>query len=412
MKPRRQILPILAAVLFLAVPGFTQDDPELFDLAEFKPEPFRLGGSVKALLLGYDLSDVTLDLFDREASLATSLRLTLTGDPTDRFGYEMHILFRDELVTDPVAAALGATTEARNPLFRGLGDGSTWVDGNRHTLIADVAYANLQWSNGRTDVVLGRQAITFGRSFFWNPVDWLSTFSPTEIDREYKTGVDAVRLTRYMGRFSGVELVYAYGDGGDRDSSATIGRVFGNLNEWDLELLAGSVWIDDRYGFAFSGDVKGAGVRGEISHNMPRNGPDPDFTSGTLEIDYRWDSSLQLITELHYNGFGSTDPDDYASLFLNRRIVTGQVQNIGRDYLASSLGTEFTPLITGTMAVLLNLHDRSGILSPTLQISLGDESSLAAGAIVPWGDGPTLSGLPSEYGAYPLSVWVQFRHYF
>ncbi len=403
---------ILAATLLLALPGFAQDETDEWSLDEFEAETFQLGGSIRAVLLGYDLSDITFGLFDDEASLATSLRLTLTGDPTDRIGYELHLQVRDELVTDPVVAALGSATEARNPLFRGLGDGSTWVDSNRHTLRADVAYANLQWSNGKTDVMLGRQAVTFGRSFFWNPIDWLSTFSPTEIDREYKTGVDAVRLTRSISRFSGVELVYAYGDGGDRDSSATIARWFGNINDWDLELLAGSVWIDDRTGFAFSGDILGAGVRGELSRNMPRSGPDPDFTSATLEIDYRWENSLHLTTELHYNGFGSTDPDDYAALILNPRVITGQVQNVGRDYLASSLTYEFTPLVTGTAAALLNLHDHSGILSPTLQVSLGDESDLVTGAIVPWGEGPMLTGLPTEYGTYPLSVWVQYRQYF
>ena len=404
---------LIPALLLLAVlPGYAGDQPDEFDLDDFRPAPFALGGSVKGLLLGYDLSDVSLGLLDREGSLATSLRVTLTGDPTDRIAYELHFEVRDELVTDPAVAALGSATEARNPLFRGLGDGSTWVDGNRHTLAADVAYANLQWSNGRTDVVLGRQAVTFGRSFFWNPIDWLSTFSPTEIDREYKTGVDALRVTRSLGRFSGVELVYAYGEGGDRDNSATLARAFGNLNGWDLELLAGSVWIDDRFGFAFSGDVLGAGLRGEVSRNAPRSGTDPDFTSATLEVDYRWENSLYLTVELHHNGFGSKDPDDYAALFLSPRVLTGQAQNVGRDYLASSLAYEFTPLINGTVAVLLNLHDRSGILSPTLDVSLGDNARLAAGAILPWGDGPTLTGLPTEYGAYPLSAWVQYRYYF
>ena len=406
----RRLIPI--AVLLLATAGFAQDGSDDWNLDEFEPAPYKPGGSVKALFLGYDLSDVSLGLFNHEASVATSLRLTLAGDPTERIGYELHVEFRDELVTEAVASALGSATEARNPMFRGLGDGSTWVDGNRHTLAADVAYANLNWSNGKTDVTLGRQAVTFGRSFFWNPIDWLATFSPTEIDREYKTGVDALRATRSLGRFSGVELVYAYGESGDRDNSAAIARWFGNLNDWDMEFLAGSVWIDDRFGFAFSGDVLGAGVRGEISRNQPRSGPYPDFTSATLEVDYRWENSLYLTTELHHNGFGSTDPGDYPALFTNPRIMTGQVQNVGRDYLASSLGYEFTPLVTGSAAALLNLNDRSGILSPTLQISLGDESRLATGAILPWGDGPTLTGLPTEYGAYPLSVWVQYRHYF
>jgi hypothetical protein len=261
-------------------------------------------------------------------------------------------------------------------------------------------------------VSLGRMPINYSVTNIFTPNDFFAPFSATAINKVYKPGVDALRVTRSLGRFSGLELVYAYGDGGDRDSSATIARWFGNLNDWDLELLAGSVWIDDRFGFAFSGDLLGAGVRGEISRNAPRSGPDPDFTSATLEVDYRWENSLYLTTELHYNGFGSTDSEDYPALFLNPRVLTGQVQNVGRDYLASSLTYEFKPLITGTAAVLLNIHDRSGILSPTLQISLGDESSLVAGAILPWGDGPTLTGLPSEYGAYPSSVWVQYRHYF
>jgi hypothetical protein len=49
------------------------------------------------------------------------------------------------------------------------------------------------------------------RGDVWSPTDWLSTFAPTEIDREYKGDLSC---------FSGIELVYAYGEDGRRDESA------------------------------------------------------------------------------------------------------------------------------------------------------------------------------------------------
>ncbi len=401
---------VLLFCLFLPGAAFISTATD-HDLLEDDPA-VEFGGNVKLLGIGYDLSEISFDQESTEGSLATSLRLTLDGRPTSWLGYEMHVRLVDQLSTTPFVGIQAGQPVPDTALFRGLGNGGIWVDGDRHRLGADIAYANIRLTQGKTDLVVGRQAVTFGRSFFWNPIDWLSTFSPTEIDREYKTGVDTVRLTRALGRLSGVELLYAYGDDGDRERSALIGRLFGNLGGWDLEGLIGDVAEDRQYGFAFSGDVGGAGVRGEASFHDPRDSMEQRFTRATLEIDYRWPTTLHLTGELHYNGFGSTDPDEYAALLQDPRFLAGRIRNVGRDYLAGSVAYEFAPLNLGMVAVLFNLHDNSGLVNPTFTRSVGENSSLVFGANIPWGESPQPFRIHSEFGSSPLTLWTQWRLYF
>ncbi len=376
-------------------------------LDDLDRERFRFGGTIKVLGLGSRLSlpeeDVT------EGALITSLRLRFAGEPQPWFGYEAHLRLEDSLFTLPVAASLPGVTEQGGPLFRGLGQGRAWADSEHHRLAAEAAYANVRFSHRNADLVIGRQAVTFGRSFFWNPTDWLTSFTPTEIDREYKAGVDAARLSLALGRFSGAELLYAYGEDGERDDSAFIARAFTTLGGWDLEALGGSVWIDDRLGLAFSGDLAGAGLRGELSWQEPRSGDEGDFLRATLEADYRWPSSLYLIFELHHNGWGSTEVEDYPQLFASPRLLTGQVTNVGRHYLATQLSYQITAIAVGSLAVLVNLHDGSGLVYPTFSRSLSDESRLALGANLPWGPAPSADGLRSEYGSYATTLWLRWQ---
>ncbi len=406
-RPVRLLSPWLLGAL-LALPAAA----ESFGTDDLDREPCRFGGTIKVLGLGDRLSRPGEDA--TEGALITSLRLRFGGEPRRWFGYETHLRLEDSLFTRPAAASLPGVTEAGGPLFRGFGQGPAWAEDEHHRLSAEVAYANLRFSYRDADLVIGRQAITFGRSFFWNPTDWLASFTPTEIDREYKAGVDAARLSLALGRTGGAELLYAYGDGGERDESALVARAFTNLAGWDLEVLGGSVWIDDRLGFAFSGDLAGAGLRGELSRHEPRNEAsvddgEKDFLRATLEADYRWPSSLFLIMELHYNGWGSRDVEDYAGLFSSPRLLTGQVTNVGRRYLGTRLSYEITPIAVISLAVLVNLDDGSGLVYPTFTRTLSDESRLALGANLPWGPAPGADGLRSEYGSYAATLWLQWQ---
>ena len=56
---------------------------------------------------------------------------------------------------------------------------------------------------------MGRQPITWGVNYFWPVLDLFGPFSPAAVDRDYKPGVDAVRLNLPVGDFSEIEMVTA-----------------------------------------------------------------------------------------------------------------------------------------------------------------------------------------------------------
>jgi hypothetical protein len=399
---------LLLLALASALPATAQEAEE-WSLDDFVDPAWELGGTVKLLGMGYRLPQSLLTRESYEWSGLGSLRLKLEGSPVSWLGYEVHVELEEERFSESLLMGLTGVTEAPTSLFRGLDLEQTFSEGETRRLYGEVDYANLRLTVGRTDITVGRQAVTFGRSFFWNPTDWLTTFRPTEIDREYKGGVDAARISTALGRLSGVELVYAYGEDGERDESALIARIYGSWREWDLELLGGSVWVDNRIGFAFSGDVGGAGLRGELSWHQPRVTDEPDFLRATVELDYKWPSSLHLIGELHYNGWGTLDTSRYLQLLISPRITSGQVANVGVYYLGSQLSYELTPLLTTTAAVMVNLHDGSGILNPAFRLSLSNESDLVGGAIIPWGRHSRTAVMESEYGTYFDAIWLQWR---
>ena len=52
--------------------------------------------------------------------------------------------------------------------------------------------ATLAWSGDVTDVRVGRQRVALGTGQFWSPLDLLNPLDPTRLERDYRTGVDAV----------------------------------------------------------------------------------------------------------------------------------------------------------------------------------------------------------------------------
>ena len=93
--------------------------------------------------------------------------------------------------------------------------------------------ASVTLTAGETDVRIGRQRITWGTGRFWSPLDILNPFSPTQLEREERIGVDAVLVEHKLGALSRVGAVYAP-QRDDRDSSAAL------------------IWHDNRIGMDYS----------------------------------------------------------------------------------------------------------------------------------------------------------------
>lgn len=374
---------------------------------------FQFGGTLKTFNIIEQYYDHPLIPRQYEGSSDLSLRIKWLGKWKDWFSFEIHgrghAYIYSHAQTAP-AQFLPASSGTSRFLYDPIDHQAIEQE---HLLVSErLAYAFLHFHYNIFDITIGRQPISYGQTFFWNPMDWLTSFDPNEFDREYKPAVDAVKLEFQIGLFSGASVAYASGDDGDWDKSAVTARYYVNIKGWDLELLAGKVREDARGGIGFAGDVWGVASRGEFSYFKPLEAADSDpFVQATFEMDYTWPNNTRLMGELHYNGYGEEEAD-YEALLLDERILSGEIYNLGRFYVGALASFEITPLLKPEFRILANLTDGSVLWNPILNYSVSDDVDLAAGVIISTGAEPEGLTIETEFGAYPNLAWLQIKYSF
>lgn len=338
------------------------------------------------------------------------LRLILTGIILDKASIEFHLL-EGGLINPLMASPSGFTSFSEAERFRvDRWDHvqSTHEDFSSHV---SIDRANITLRLSRCDLTLGRQAISLGTTYFWNPNDLLTAFSPYEFDRDYKPGIDGVNAEIALGEFSGINFLYGAGDNHRLEESALLIRVFSNILDFDLAIMAGRFREDGFGGADFSGEVgPGIGIRGEISYFATES--DGDFMQAVVGSEYRFQNSLYLSGEYFFNGFGTTHTSGYLSKLLSNRIMDGDIFNISRHYLGILGSYELTPLLIVSLATIINLVDHSVLIDPLLIYSLGDNMELVAGMVIGEGKKPREFKLKSEFGSYPDFTFMEFKYYF
>jgi len=406
MTPR----PVIPAVIFLAAFVFYSSlfvvparAVRLIDAGYLDCE---LSGNLKGFYLGIHDSDFSEG---RDGGL-TLLRLIVSGSATDGASFEFHLL-EGGMINPHAAAPSGLVTFSSSERFRAhrwTHTQSTHEDFSAYTA---VDRANVTLHLPRCDVTVGRQAISLGTTYFWNPSDLLTSFSPYEFDRDYKPGVDAIVAEIALGEFSGITLLYGAGKYFRLDESAFLARVFGNIRDFDVALMAGRYREDAFAGADFSGEAgPGIGIRGAAACYWAEN--DNDFFQVVVGAEYRFENDLYLSAEYFYNGFGTPHSSRYLTKVLSERIMQGDFYNISRHYLGVLGSYEVTPLLIVSLAVIVNINDKSMLIDPTVIYSLGDNAEFVAGMVIATGRKARGLRLKSEFGAYPDFSFVEIKYYF
>ncbi|MBN1674968.1 MAG: hypothetical protein JXR37_28255 [Kiritimatiellae bacterium] len=278
----------------------------------------------------------------------------------------------------------------------------------------------------RADFTLGRQAVGWGRGAIFSAVDVFAPFSPLEVDREWRRGIDAVRADLRLGPRHSLDLVGAFGESWDR--SAALARLRGSSKNGQLDgaLILGKRGEDWVYAASASASLLGAAIQGELAlFDTPEPFQDGcpvgenDFAAKTvLGASYVFDvgNGLTVLLEHHFSGFGSEDMQQAAARLLDpdylERYLRGDTQILGRQALALQCSYLFSDSWHAALLWLASPEDGSGITAPTLTWTLSDTATLAASAYIPFGSGEDGTGVPqSEYGSAPLSAFVQLNLY-
>jgi len=324
------------------------------------------------------------------------LRLEFKGDITDttRFDvqYDNEFSFGDYLKTNQFVAQKNLPSDNYFSLYQ------TYVDNNSVYARHGLYRAYVDTSFDKVDLRTGRQRIAWGSGLFWSPVDIINPFDPTQIEREERTGVDAILADWNYGELSRLSVVYAAHNAPVRATSAIRWR--SNFSGFDIGLTGGHFRNDDMVGLDFAGQWHSIGLRGEWTQTS--SPVDSTFQRAVLSADYTAPNSLSLFVEFYYNGQGRSDPASYQFT----RLFTGEIQSLAQRYLGVMAGYDFTPLVKWKNYYIHNFDDGSEFLYSRLVYSSSENAEWSAGAQMFAGS------TGSEYGAFENVTLIQYQRFF
>lgn len=372
-------------------------------------------------------------------------RATLNEDISENVEFEAHLFGTVQYFSDTADALIPA--REGHGQYRALD--LLWDNGvgKRHQTLIYVDRLTAAFSAGDLDVTVGRQAITFGKAYFWNPLDIFRPFGADQINRDYKAGVDAVRADLEINTFSGVTLAAVFGRevdilgepfNGEKDigvdtyGSALIVRYAGYVNGWDFSIQGGKVYGGLQAGGAVVGEIGPVQVRAEATYFDAIERPDgvpvtprelsrqlfTDHWQAVVGAGYRWPNTLQVDGEYFYNGAGSADNQIVGLL---RRAI-GAARQTNTHLFGARASYELTPIVVGSLVSIHGFSDDSGLVQGQIAWSLSDETDLLFTGSAGYGRRPVASALTfprsltrlpqSEFGAGRGALSVELRSYF
>lgn len=279
------------------------------------------------------------------------------------------------------------------------------------------------------ELTVGRQPIGMGRGILFSAVDFFSPFSPAEVDREWRRGVDAVHAEFRIPelRELSADLIAVFGnvERGTLASYSVLGRIRAVVGDVDGEVILGHRGDDNVMGVALSGTVGDAELHGEFSlFGTDGRGIDGGFLGtrgvvakgligGSTQLDIL--NGVRVIAEYHYSGFGvehiASDPHILFDPFFQARFARADSQILGRHVLALSLSTDIVEDLSWGISYFQSPVDASGMVTTAFTWTQSDNLTLLLTGAVPWGTPPNMSIPRSEWGSSPITIFVQARIY-
>jgi hypothetical protein len=237
------------------------------------------------------------------------------------------------------------------------------------------------------DVTVGRQPVSFGASWIFTPMDLVAPFSPTDIDTEYKPGVDALRVDGFFGMAGQVTAVAAYAGDWSPEGTVLAMHAQNTFGITDLGVFAAYNRAEPVFGLDFASSIGAVGVQGEGTVTLPGEDEAP-FVRASVGASWVPLEDLSLMGEVYWQSFGGADSTEYLAVYASDRFARGEVWAAGRYYAALTAGYQLTPLVGLSAFSVVNLADPSAMIGPSLSWSVADNAVFAMGAFFGAGERP------------------------
>lgn len=282
--------------------------------------------------------------------------------------YEVLSLYGDTPKTKQALKKAGLVvptlTQDKRRLFR-LTD--EWGNSDKLEAVQRLDRLLVGYSGEALILRFGRQAVSWGHGFIFQPLDIFSPFSPTEIDKDYKTGDDMLYGQWLFENDDDIQMILLprrniETNQVDSDESSLAFKYHGKYwEQWDIDLLAARHFDENVFGFGLTKDIFEALWRFDISATRLKEGR--TAISIVTNIDYSWnwfEKNFYGYLEYFRNGVGEKQPNRLNAA-LQSRLERGELFTRNRNYLGSGLQIELTPLFNFYTNWIGNLHDSSGL---------------------------------------------------
>ena len=275
---------------------------------------------------------------------------------------------------------------------------------------------NVGYTGEKTVVRVGRQALSWGNGLIFSVMDIVNPFDPTIFDKEYKAGDDMFYL-QYL-QDSGNDLQVAWVvrrdaiSGEIEENRHTMAvKYHGFIGQSEIDVLVAEHYSDQLIGLGGSRALGGAVVHSDISLTKTE---DKTYINALAGISYSWvwyEHNFSGVLEFSHNNWGMNNDFRFSDLqtrpqFLDR-IQRGETSLLGRNYFATAITMEATPLILCSANLFSNIEDNSTLLQLTTSFDWKENLQLFGAVSLPLGsDGTEFGGLAiSENAAYLSNEW-------
>ncbi|OQX88950.1 hypothetical protein B6D60_00635 [candidate division KSB1 bacterium 4484_87] len=276
--------------------------------------------------------------------------------------------------------------------------------------------AFVKFSFSKFDLTVGKQQISLGTGYVWNPVD---VFNRKDIvDPTYEQpGHNAIRLDIPISSKWGITSIYAPTDNWKADDLLL--KLKGNLGHFDFSILGiQKQWkftdarivdfINQKFyqlptrrqilGFDFAGELFGLGVWGEAAHNrllienddwldyekqlaMTSLGAslpmslERNFWEWVVGADYTFDSQTYVMAEFYQNYFAKDDYNDYR--FNDwMQYYMAETKTLSRDQCYTMIQHPVTDLLSASISGIYSFSDESSAVFPMIVYNLFEDVDL------------------------------------
>ncbi len=250
---------------------------------------------------------------------------------------------------------------------------------------------------------VGRQAITWGDGFIFNPMDLFNPFPPTAIDRDYKVGDDMINAQYSLKQFGDLQLLYVARRNPDNeavefDQASLAGKLHFAIGTNEFDVLTSKNYEDYVIGAGSRGYLGNTAWRLDATWTFLDDGD--DYQALVANMDYSWvwfKKNFYGFIEYYYNGLGR---NNYADALLdpdvNERLARGELFVLGQNYLSGHIQVELHPLFKLSFTTINNIEDPSGILQPYAVWDITQDLQMTTGLNLYYGRSGT------EFGGFEL----------